>query len=422
MALIRPASIEAVREAADMVEIVGTRVQLRRVGARWTGRCPFHDERTPSFSVSPEKKTYHCFGCKAGGDVIRFVQEMEGLDFVGAVEWLADRYRIELEYEEGGRRDEGERRRRERLISLLEDASRFYERFLWEAAAGEPVRAYLAERGWEAHAMNLRGHFTSDVADLAETSMADYADDVAVAMRHLGRPAVLIGWGIGALVALMHAARRPPLGLVLLAPSPPAAALPRRPDEHELRAVPAVYDAAWWGWTGTREELRQRMPDLDDHDRPLNDRGRLEAPRIGRLLQDEKLLPDLVLSSTAERARATAQAVVEASSYEGTVRFHLELYLAPPSTYVDVLRSLDGDRERVLMIGHNPGIEDLVEILTSLPVHIGYIIIEHDMDVALRVVESVTMMHNGRIFKEGAPQEIEADPEVQELYLGGGHA
>jgi branched-chain amino acid transport system ATP-binding protein len=64
---------------------------------------------------------------------------------------------------------------------------------------------------------------------------------------------------------------------------------------------------------------------------------------------------------------------------------------------------------------------DLVAILTALPSHIGYIIIEHDMDVALRVVESVTMMHNGRIFKEGAPREIEADPEVQQLYLGGGH-
>ena len=64
---------------------------------------------------------------------------------------------------------------------------------------------------------------------------------------------------------------------------------------------------------------------------------------------------------------------------------------------------------------------ELIEILTSLPAHIGYIIIEHDMDVALRVVESVTMMHNGRIFKEGLPREIESDPEVQELYLGGGH-
>ena len=65
---------------------------------------------------------------------------------------------------------------------------------------------------------------------------------------------------------------------------------------------------------------------------------------------------------------------------------------------------------------------ELIEILTSLPRYIGYIIIEHDMDVALRVVERVTMMHNGRIFKEGLPEEIESDPEVQELYLGGGHA
>jgi len=64
---------------------------------------------------------------------------------------------------------------------------------------------------------------------------------------------------------------------------------------------------------------------------------------------------------------------------------------------------------------------DLIEILISLPAHIGYIVIEHDMDVALRVVESVTMMHNGRVFKEGLPREIESDPEVQELYLGGGH-
>jgi pimeloyl-ACP methyl ester carboxylesterase len=128
------------------------------------------------------------------------------------------------------------------------------------------VAAYLAERGWEAHALNLRGHFTSDVADLGDTTMRDYADDVGVALRHIGRPAVLIGWGIGALAALMHAERHPVLGLVLLAPSPPAAALPRRPDEHELRAVPAVYDAAWWGWTGSRDELRERMPDMEDDD------------------------------------------------------------------------------------------------------------------------------------------------------------
>ena len=124
--------------------------------------------------------------------------------------------------------------------------------------------AYLAERGWEAHAMNFRGHFTSDVADLDEVRMSDYADDIGVAMRHLGRPAVIVGWGTGALAALMYAQRRPVLGMVLLAPSPPAAALPRRPSDHELRAVPAEYDAKWWGWTGSLEQLRERMPDMED--------------------------------------------------------------------------------------------------------------------------------------------------------------
>lgn len=151
--------------------------------------------------------------------------------------------------------------RRSRKPPLLMVHGALTGSWLWTEMA-----AYLAERGWEAHAMNFRGHFTSDVADLAETGMRDYADDVGVALRQLGRPAVLIGWGIGALAALMHAERHPVLGLVLLAPSPPAAALPRRPDEHELRAVPAVYDAAWWGWAGSPRDLAERMPDMDEAD------------------------------------------------------------------------------------------------------------------------------------------------------------
>ena len=147
MALIRQGSIEAVRDAADMVEVVGAKVQLRRVGARYTARCPFHEERTPSFSVSPEKKSYYCFGCQRGGDIFRFVQETEGLEFVEAVEALAERYRVPLEYEEGSRRDDGDRRRRERLLALLEDAARFYERSLWDAPSAASVREYLLARG-----------------------------------------------------------------------------------------------------------------------------------------------------------------------------------------------------------------------------------------------------------------------------------
>ncbi|HTE64777.1 MAG TPA: alpha/beta hydrolase [Candidatus Binatia bacterium] len=124
--------------------------------------------------------------------------------------------------------------------------------------------AYFAERGWEAHAMNLRGHYTSDVADLGEVTMRDYANDIGVAVRQLGRPPVLIGWGIGALASMLYAERNRVLGLVLLAPSPPAAALPRRPSEHELRDVPPIYDASWWGWIQPWDRLRETMPDLTD--------------------------------------------------------------------------------------------------------------------------------------------------------------
>ena len=126
--------------------------------------------------------------------------------------------------------------------------------------------AFLAERGWEAHAMNFRGHYTSDLADLASVSMADYAEDIGIAIRQLGRPPVVIGWGIGALAALLYAERHAVLGLVLLAPSPPADALPRMPVEHELRSVPPVYDAEWWGWIAPIDRLREMMPDMDDAD------------------------------------------------------------------------------------------------------------------------------------------------------------
>jgi DNA primase len=137
-------SKERVIAASDMV--VAGRTQLRKVGPRYSGRCPFHEERTPSFSVNPVDKLYYCFGCGAGGDLIKFVRETEQLDFVGALEWLADRYRVELEYEEGSPQVEAARKRRDRLHALLDQAAAFYERHLWDTAAGEPVRAYLESR------------------------------------------------------------------------------------------------------------------------------------------------------------------------------------------------------------------------------------------------------------------------------------
>jgi DNA primase len=147
MALIKRTSVEEVVAAADMVEIVSGRTQLRRSGAQWTGRCPFHDDQNPSFSVNAVEKLYHCFTCGEGGDLIKFVRETEGLEFASAVEWLADRYGVQLEYEETAPGFEARRSRRDRLYALHEAAAKFYERHLWESHAGEPVRAYLAERG-----------------------------------------------------------------------------------------------------------------------------------------------------------------------------------------------------------------------------------------------------------------------------------
>jgi DNA primase len=146
VARIRDASVREAVDAADMVEIVSARTQLRRSGARWTGLCPFHDEKTPSFSVNPADKLFYCFGCGKGGDVISFVRETEQMDFAQAVEWIAERYRVTLEYEESSPEQDAARDRRERLLSLLEQATRFYERFLWESPRGEAARAYLSDR------------------------------------------------------------------------------------------------------------------------------------------------------------------------------------------------------------------------------------------------------------------------------------
>lgn len=147
MARIKDSSVEAVKATADIVAVVSARTQLRKVGARYTGRCPFHEERTPSFSVNPHDKLYYCFGCGKGGDLISFVRETEQLDFSAAIEWLADRFTVPLEYEEASPRQDAERRRRERLLALLEQAVGFYERCLWESAAGVSARAYLESRG-----------------------------------------------------------------------------------------------------------------------------------------------------------------------------------------------------------------------------------------------------------------------------------
>jgi DNA primase len=140
-------SREAVKERADLVELARARTELRQARDEWIGRCPFHEERSPSFSVNAGKKLYFCFGCGAKGDVIDFVRQTEAVDYVGAIEWLASRYGIELEYEQDNPVEEARRRRDDRLRTLLDETARWYARRLSSGAAGAAARAYLAGRG-----------------------------------------------------------------------------------------------------------------------------------------------------------------------------------------------------------------------------------------------------------------------------------
>lgn len=148
MALYTSDSKDRVRDAVDFLELVQARTELRRAGpARYEGLCPFHDERTPSFGIDPAQKVYYCFGCQASGDVFTFVQETEGVDFKGALELLAERYGVELKREAEDPLEAERRRRRERLLELLNRTTAYYERYLWESTEASGAREYLQERG-----------------------------------------------------------------------------------------------------------------------------------------------------------------------------------------------------------------------------------------------------------------------------------
>jgi phosphohistidine phosphatase len=106
-------------------------------------------------------------------------------------------------------------------------------------------------------------------------------------------------------------------------------------------------------------------PDLSDHDRPLNKRGKRDAPRIGEFLREHGLVPDLIISSTAKRAKTTVKRVVKSSGYDGEVELTSSFFHASPPAYIAALQRVSDDFHRVMVVGHNPGLEELVETLTG---------------------------------------------------------
>lgn len=140
--------IEEVRNKNDIVDVISDHVQLKKQGRHYLGLCPFHGENTPSFSVSPERQLYHCFGCGAGGNVITFVMEMEGADFIQAVEKLAERIDMALpEHVKGVSGNESGKKHESKILGH-ELAAKFYHHLLTTTEQGKAAYDYLLDRGF----------------------------------------------------------------------------------------------------------------------------------------------------------------------------------------------------------------------------------------------------------------------------------
>lgn len=135
--------LDEIRERLDIVDLVGSYVTLKRAGTAFKGLCPFHKEKTPSFTVNPTRQSFHCFGCGKGGDVFSFVKEMENTDFMGAVRLLAQKANVVLVEDEQSR---GEEARKDLLYKVHDEAARFYQDILRQSRTAEAARAYLQDR------------------------------------------------------------------------------------------------------------------------------------------------------------------------------------------------------------------------------------------------------------------------------------
>ncbi|HET7746434.1 MAG TPA: DNA primase [Vicinamibacteria bacterium] len=175
--------IDEVRRTADIVRLVGDHVQLRKAGTSWKGLCPFHNEKTPSFNVSPERGRFHCFGCGEGGDVFRFVMLREKATFPEAVETVARRFGIQVPE----RRTEltGERKEKEEILAALQDAADHFEKRLW-SPAGTKARDYLLGRGFEQETLQK----------IKAGAAADSWTDLWDALRAKHQPARILAAGL----------------------------------------------------------------------------------------------------------------------------------------------------------------------------------------------------------------------------------
>src|ERR1019366_391961 len=151
---LSPATLERIRAASDIVDVVGSYLPLKRAGANFVALCPFHKEKTPSFNVNPHKQIFHCFGCHKGGDVFTFVKEYENIGFVDAVRRLAERAKIPLEFDQTPGEQQS-RHIKDQLLQIHEKITQRWQNCLASEAAGQFAQDYLKKRGVSDEAVKL---------------------------------------------------------------------------------------------------------------------------------------------------------------------------------------------------------------------------------------------------------------------------
>lgn len=139
--------ITEVRQRSDIVSVISSYVKLNKAGKNYKGLCPFHNEKTPSFTVNPEKQMFYCFGCGAGGNVFNFIMLKEGLNFKDAVQFLAERAGIDINFANESPEEIKRRQEIDRILQLLNDATSFFQYHLWNTPGGVAARSYLIKRG-----------------------------------------------------------------------------------------------------------------------------------------------------------------------------------------------------------------------------------------------------------------------------------
>src|ERR1039457_3227778 len=152
--LFSSATLEQIRAASDIVDVIGSYVPLKRAGANFVALCPFHKEKSPSFNVNPHKQIFHCFGCHKGGDVFTFVKDYEDIGFMDAVRRLAERANIPLEFEDSPG-DQQSRHLKDQLLQIHDQIAQRWQNCLANEAAGQLARDYLKKRGVSDEAIKL---------------------------------------------------------------------------------------------------------------------------------------------------------------------------------------------------------------------------------------------------------------------------